>query len=99
MSYSAPANVPIVVNLLVACNDTGWSVDGSVANHSSCNAGSITLDDYPVSVGYTYRISYIMPNISGGYLQAQTPGSNGAMQTTPGLYVESLTPTSNGFLS
>lgn len=99
MSYSALENSPITIDLLVAANTTGWSVANDIASHDSCNAGSIILEDYPLTAGQTYRISWICLTISGGNVQARSPGSNGAVVTTPGLHVETLTPTANGLIS
>lgn len=97
--FTALENSPIQVNLLIACNTTGWTVDGVNAFHDSCNQGSMPLEDYPVVAGQSYQISYIVLSIAGGNVQPQVPGNNGVARTTPGLYVESLTPTSDGFLS
>ena len=96
--YSAIENTPIVVNLLTACNDTGWTVDGVNATHVSCNSGLCTLVSYPVIANHSYQVSWIMLNCSSGYCQLQTPGSNGAQQTTANVFVENVTPTSNGFV-
>ncbi len=99
MSYSQVENVPITVNLITAANDTSWVNDGVNAQHSSCNSGSETLLIYALLSGHIYSISWAVLSISGGYVQLQSPGSNGAQQTAPGLYVETLSPTSNGSLN
>lgn len=97
---TAIENNVIEIDLLTACNTTGWVVntDGS-ASHTSCNAGNITLDAYPLTAGTQYQISYIVLSISGGNIQPISPGSNGIARTTAGVYVETISPTSNGFLS
>lgn len=97
--YTAIQNNPIQVNLLVSAKDTGWTVDGSIATHVSCNSGNVILNAYPVVAGQAYLVSYIVLNISGGYVQLQSPGSNGAHQTTADIYVGTINPTSNGFVS
>lgn len=98
--YSAIENQPILINLLQACNTTGWFLtDGINAVHESCNAGNLPLEEYPVLAGNTYKVSYVISAITGGYVQVQSPGSSGAMQTTPNVYVETVSPTSNGFIS
>lgn len=99
MSFSALENSPIQVNLLTQANTTGWTVDGVNAIHDACNTGNLPLTTYPVIGGNTYQVSYIVNSISGGNVQIQSPGSNGAARTTPALYVETITPTSNGFVS
>ena len=97
--YSALENTTITVNLLQACNTTGWTIDGTNGFHDSCNPGSLVLSAYPILAGQPYQISYIVLSISGGNVQPQTPGANGVTRTSPGLYIEQITPTSNGFLS
>lgn len=97
--FTAIENNPIIVDLLAQAKTSGWSVDGVIATHDSCNAGNIPLFNYPVIGGNSYQISYIVLSISGGSVQPQTPGSNGISRTTTGLYVETVTPTGNGFLS
>lgn len=100
MSFSALQNTQIQVNLITQSNTTGWSVDNdtAIATHEICNPGNITLEAYPVTAGNSYRISYIIPSISGGYLQTQAPGSGGPLRTLSGLYVETLSPTADGFI-
>lgn len=97
--YSAIEDTPILVDLVAAAQDSGWLVDGVTATHQSCNAGTIRNTSFPVLAGISYSVSWIVISISGGYVQLQSPGSNGAMQTAPNLYVETITPTSNGFVS
>jgi len=97
--YSAVENTPIVVDLVAASRDTGWTVDGVTAYHSSCNAGSIPNASFPVTANQTYEVSYSILSISAGYVQMQSPGSNGAEYTTSGAVLETITPTSNGYVS
>lgn len=100
MSFTALENTPISINLLQQCNDTGWILPGDgTAVHSSCNAGNIPLNAYPVSGGLNYQISYVIQSISGGNVQPQAPGFNGIARTTPGVYVETISPTSTGVIS
>lgn len=101
MSFSAIENVPILVNLLTQAQTMGWSFDsdGVSMDHSSCNSGNVVLNTYPIFAGNQYQISYIITSISGGYVQSQSPGSNGTENTAPGLFIETLSPTSNGFIS
>lgn len=99
--FSALQNSPIVIDLVQQARTTGWSLlpDGITAAHDSCNSGGITNTAYPLLAGHSYKISWRVLSVSGGYVQLQTPGSNGAMQTAPNLYVETVNPTSNGFAS
>lgn len=98
-AFSALENSQIIVDLVAQAKTTGWSEDGVSATHDICNSGSIVLTAYRVVSGNSYQISYIVSSISGGNVQAQSPGSNGAAQTTTGLKIETLSPTSNGFIS
>lgn len=99
MSFTAIEDTPIIIDLTVQCNTTGWRNDGVNAFHDSCNAGNIVLTAYPVTGGNTYEVSYVVLSISGGNVQPQSPGFNGVARTTTGIYVEQLTPTSDGFIS
>lgn len=93
MSFSAIENTPISVNLLTQANDTGWSIDGSIATHTACNSGYIRLLK-PIIASVTYQVSYAVLSISGGYVQLFAGTTGGIQRTTPGLYVETIT--SNG---
>jgi len=97
--FTAKENTAIQINLLTACNTTGWSVDGVNAYHEACNAGSMPLEEYPVFAGNIYSVSWVATVLSGGNVQLQSPGSNGVARTVPGLFVEQISPTSNGFIS
>lgn len=96
MSYNAIENNPILVDLLVACNDRGWSQDGVSAFHVVCNAGIIELLQYPVTAGQAYEVSYIVVSISSGNVQLRAGGTNGIARTTANIYVEQITPASDG---
>lgn len=98
MSFLAIENTPIQINLLIQANYTGWTSDGITATHSSCQSGYITLLAYPVTAGQTYTFSYIVPTISGGYIQAQVGGTDGAEHTTADIYVETLVAAQDGFV-
>lgn len=93
MSYTAIENIPISVNLLAAANDTGWTINGSIATHVTCNSGSIRLLK-PILSGVTYQVSYAVLSISSGYVQLFAGTTGGVQRTTAGLYVETIV--SNG---
>lgn len=90
MAYSALQNIPIVINLLTAANDNGWSINGIIAQHDSCNSGSIELTGYTLINGDTYEISYAVLTVSGGYVQLFAGTTAGIQRTSPGLYVETI---------
>jgi hypothetical protein len=98
MIYQALENTPIQVNLLTAINDTGWSYANGTATHIVCNAGLITLEDYPVIAGHQYTITYALLTISGGYLAPVVGGTTGTHYTSPNINVDTITATSNGFV-
>jgi hypothetical protein len=99
MSFSALQNSPIVVDLLIQSNSTGWSVDGELATHDSCVSGSIILNNYPVKAGNNYKVSYAILSISGGYVQLNAGGTFGTHHTTAAPIVETITATADGFIS
>lgn len=90
MSYAGIENNPIIVDLLAASNDTGWSIAGDIATHSSCNSGSVRLNGYSLTIGDTYEISYAVLSISGGYVQLFAGTAGGVQRTTTGLFVETI---------
>lgn len=91
MGFTAIENTPIVINLLAQANYTGWSVDGDIATHSSCQQGSIKLTTYPLTADAAYEISYAVLSITGGYVQLFAGTTGGIQRTTPGIYVEEIT--------
>lgn len=98
MGFTALQNVPIVIDLLVQANTTGWTVDGVNASHDSCNSGFCTLISFPVTAGTPYSISYIVKSISGGNVQPVVGGTNGVARTTANLYAETITAGADGFV-
>jgi len=90
MSYTAVQDTPIVVDLLVACNNTGWSIDGEVASHDSCNSGYINLLGYPLITGQIYQISYSVLSIASGTVQLYAGATAGTPRTTVGNYIETI---------
>ena len=94
--YTAIQDTPIQVNLLIQSNTTGWSVDGSIGRHDSCNAGYITLRNYPVIAGHSYKITYSVLSISGGFVRAVIGGNNGASRTTTSDYLETIVASADG---
>lgn len=99
MSYQAVENNPIIIDLKVAANTTGWTVDGNIATHDSCNSGSIILKTYTLIVGDTYQVSYAVLSISGGYVQLFAGTTGGIQRTTPGIFVETIVAGANTALS
>lgn len=99
MSYSAVKNNPIIVNLLTAANDTGWSLPGDgTAVHVTCNSGYNNLLNYPVKAGRRYTFTFTILSINTGYIAAFVGGAEGIHYTTPAIIVETLTATADGII-
>lgn len=97
MSYTAIENNSITVHLPDAANQTGWSLPGDgTAVHTTCNAGYISLLNFPVKAGHAYTITYTILAISSGYVQAFAGGTGGSQYTTPNVIVETITAASDG---
>ncbi len=95
MSYTAVQDQPISVNLLIEGLTTGWSEDGVIANHQSCNDGFITLVTYPVITGHTYSVSFQVISLSGTspYVRLYAGDTTGVVRTTTGFFTETITAT------
>lgn len=91
MSFTAVEDTPIEVYLPDVAQTTGWTVDGDIATHESCNAGNIELTGYTIVDEQTYEISYQVISVSGGYVQVFLGTTAGAQRTTAGNYIETLT--------
>lgn len=91
MSFTAIEDTPILVNILDQAKTTGWTLDGNIATHESCNSGYLNLLTYPLIVPHIYQVSYSILSISGGSLQLFAGDTAGVSRTTPGLYVETIT--------
>lgn len=90
MANTAIENQPIIVDLIQSAKDTGWSIDGNIASHVSCNPGNIILLPYPLITGHTYQVSYSILTISGGILQLHAGNTTGISRSTTGLFVETI---------
>lgn len=78
---TAIQNNPIIISLTQLALTSGWSVDGTVASHDSCNSGNLYLLNYPLTIGQSYRYTYDVISRTSGYVQAFL-GSNSGMQIT-----------------
>lgn len=90
MSNTAIQNNPIYIDLTQAARESGWTVDGSVAYHSSCNDGNLYIINYPLTIGQTYRYTYEVLTVSSGYVQAFLGTASGAMVSAVGLVDETV---------
>lgn len=98
MSYTGIENNPLFIPLTEVAISTGWSVDGSVATHIACNDGNLTLNNFSIIAGTTYKISVIVNYITSGILNATLGGTTGANMTSSGLWVQTIIAANNGVL-
>lgn len=89
--YTTLQNTPITIDLTQQGNSTGWTVNGTNAIHETCNAGSISLINYPITVGLTYEISYRVNSINSGNVQLSLGGINSLARTNTGDYTDTIT--------
>lgn len=95
MSYQALENTPLQISLPDAARSTGWTVNGNIAIHEACNSGNLINTAYPIVPGLSYTFTYLILNISGGQLQPNLGGVNGASQTTTGFKTDTIVATNN----
>lgn len=95
MSSTAIQNIPIEIDLTELAKTSGWEVNGSIASHSSCNAGNLYVINYPIVAGNTYKFSWQVLSISSGYVQAFL-GTSGGTQYTSSTAVVTETITAAG---
>ncbi len=96
--YTAIENTPIEVDLIAQAKDTGWSVSGNIASHSSCQSGNIRAIGFTIVAGRTYNFTYEVISISGGNVRPTLGGVNGVAVTTTGFKSDTITAsTSAGF--
>lgn len=91
--YTAVQGTPIVVDLIQAAKNNGWSIDGTTASHEICNSGKVTLLTYPLIAGHVYQVSYAVLSISGGLVRMDAGTATGIARTTVGFYTETITVT------
>lgn len=90
MSFNTVNGIPITIDLVAQANSTGWSVNGNIATHESCNSGSLVATDLQLISGTDYIITYQVNSISGGVVFASIGDTMGNENDAPGLYTETL---------
>lgn len=90
MSYTAIENNPILINLTDVARSTGWTVNGTKAVHSSCNAGGIYLLGYPLTIGKSYEYTYDIESVGSGSIETFLGTNHGAVFTTPQFVHETV---------
>lgn len=91
MSYQGIQNNPLFIPLTEVAISTGWTMSNNQATHQSCNDGFITMNNYSVVIGKSYKISIIVNYITSGILYGVVGGAVGSHLTAPGLYVQQFT--------
>jgi len=89
--FTTLQNTPITIDLKVQGNSTGWTIGGSNAIHEVCNAGSISLINYPITAGLTYQVSYRVNSINSGNVQLSLGGISSLARTTVNNYTDTIT--------
>lgn len=72
--------------------DNGWSISGSVATHSACNAGLIKLNSVPYIVGVPNTFRYVVSGYSSGTVQLRLGTQLGAVNSSNGEKIDVFTP-------
>lgn len=95
MATTAVQNTPIEIDLTELAKSSGWTVNGNIASHSSCNSGNLYVINYPIVEGNTYEFSWQPITVTSGYVQAFM-GTTGGIQYTAGTGVVTETLTAAG---
>lgn len=66
MTYCAVDTEGVDIDLYKQYYDSGWTVSGDIAIHSSCNPGNIGRTNIPIQIGKQYKIVYDVISISNG---------------------------------
>lgn len=88
MSYEAIQGIPLEIDLNLQGRSTGWSVNGTIATHVSCNDGSIEAKDITLTEGTIYEVSFNVNSIAihtTGYIRPEIGDTVSANITTTGL--------------
>jgi len=93
MSFTTLQNTPITLDLLTLGKSFGWTIFEDYAIHEVCNAGQMTLRNYPLISGHTYQISYSLEYINSGFFRVNAGTAASANRTTPGFVNLTITAT------
>lgn len=84
------------VNPALSSLDSGWSISGGYATHTSCNSGVIiSLTPLGLVVGKQYTVEYIVDQYINGSVNLVLGSNSGESRTANGDYQETLTCTGN----
>lgn len=82
------------IDLVAQYFDNGWSFDGEIATHESCNSGSISRVNIPIQIGKSYKVVYDVLTRTSGQVYSQIGEINGTPRMATGTnYTDTITPT------
>lgn len=100
MALQIIRNTTGYVNPEVAVADTGWTISGIYAIHTSCNAGFIrSLGTLGLVVGQQYKFTYTVDNYVSGSVQPFAGSTGGTSRNAAGTYSDTLLVTDTAQLS
>jgi hypothetical protein len=85
MSYQAIQGIPLEIDLNLAGRSTGWTLEGLIATHESCNAGYLNAIGLNLTNGISYTVTFVVVSISGGLLRVDIGDTQSANITTSGF--------------
>jgi hypothetical protein len=92
MSLQVIQNTTGYMNPAAEILDTGWTIGGIYAIHTSCNAGNIISNTgLNLTIGKQYVVQYTVDNYVNGGVNVILGTTNGASRTANGTYTETLT--------
>lgn len=75
----------------VEARDSGWTISGNFATHSSCNAGSIiSITSLGIEVGKSYVVTYEVTGYVSGSVKVMLGTTSGISRTANGVYTETI---------
>lgn len=100
MSLNIIKNQTGYVNPAISILDTGWTISGKYAIHTSCNSGIIkALGSLGIQLGKPYVIKYTVDNYVSGTVQLKAGTASGVVRNANGEYEETITFVGNTTLS
>lgn len=79
------------VNPAAAALDTGWTISGEYAIHTSCNAGYVkSRTSLNMEVGETYIIKYLVEGYTSGLVRVECGSSVGVNRMANGEFTDTL---------
>ena len=88
--YATLKNTPIDIYLPSDYLDNGWSISLGIANHDSCNEGSIKSNGISTVAGEGYKLTYTVTNYKSGLVYAVFGGVQGNSITANGTYSQTV---------